>query len=254
MSITSLALKAEKVLSDNAPMILTGLATAGVLGTAVLAVKATLQAETVLAHNYPDPIEREEAPRMEKIKMIWTLYIPAAGSLVLTITSIILANQIGMKRAAAMAAAYSLSEKSFETYREKVKEKYGQNKEREVRDDISADAVRNNPPNSAEVIITGEGNILCYDQYSSRYFEGTKQKIDNAVNKINHQVLHHGYASLNDLYSELEIPITKFGEELGWTSMEMLEVSYSSVLTELDKPALVMNFHTEPIRDYWRVN
>ena len=96
MSITSLALKTEKVLSDNAPMILTGLATAGVLGTAVLAVKATLQAETVLAHNYPDPIEREEAPRMEKIKMIWTLYIPAAGSLVLTITSIVLANQIGM--------------------------------------------------------------------------------------------------------------------------------------------------------------
>ena len=49
MSITDLALKMEKVLSDNAPAILTGLATAGVLGTAVLTARATTQAEAVLS-------------------------------------------------------------------------------------------------------------------------------------------------------------------------------------------------------------
>ena len=228
---------------------------AGVIGTAILTGKASYQAALILdaddARGGLDETPREEFQR--KFLLTWRLYLPAAGCACLTITSIVLANQIGTRRAAAIAAAYTLSVKAFAEYREKVIERHGKHDERKVRDSIAKDRVKKQTP-SSEVAIIGDGKILCYDKYTSRYFQSTMEDVKKAQNDTNYQIIQHDYASLNDFYNRLGLETVKFGDDVGWGTLDKLEIQFSSVLTELDKPALVIDFYVEPVRNYYQTH
>lgn len=256
MNLTNLHKHVGKFIVDNSPTILTGLGIAGVVTTAFLTGKATFKAADLIAK------ETEEARRSTgdsnfefnnkyKAKLIWKLYIPPVGMGVLTITSIIFANRIGTRRAAAMAAAYSMSERAFAEYREKVADHMGKKKESAVRDDIAQDHVARNPVSTNEVIITGAGSVLCYDTITGRYFQSDMETLRKAQNDINHQLLHDMYATLDDFYKIIGLKSTKFSSEVGWTSDNMLELRFSATLSDDSKPCIAIEYSSYPIRDYY---
>lgn len=252
VNVSLLLNKIGKFASDNSPLILTSIGVAGTIGTAVLTGNATWQAAKILNSEDRSPWDSDRFP--DKVKLIWPLYIPAVGTAALTITAVILANRIGTRRAAAMAAAYSISERAFEEYRDKVVEKLGKNKEREVRDEVAQDRVNKNPVNTAEVIITGKGDVLFLDLYSNRYFTSTVEDVKKAMNDTNYEILNHTYASLNQFYDRVGLDHVQFGEDVGWTSAELLDIRFSTTMSKDSRPCATIDFTVEPVRDYFRTH
>lgn len=252
MTLASIAKRAEKLAIDNSPTILTGLAVAGTVATAIFAGRAAYLAATIIE----DEAKNRQYKNMpfdleDKVQMTWTLYIPSVGMGVTTIVCIISANRIGSKRAAAMAAAYTLSEKAFTEYKDKVVEKLGEKKEQAVRDEIQQDRVNRNPV--SEVIIVS-GEQLCYDSHSGRYFQSDMESVKKAVNDLNYRILSDNYASLSDFYHLLGLEPTSVSDEVGWNVDKLLEIHFTSTLAKDGRPAIALEYRVEPIRGYFRLH
>lgn len=250
--------RAGKLVTDNSPLILTALGVTGTVTTAVLTAKGTFQAaeaiedeknSRLIRKTDADGIPLPEFDTTAKAKFVWKCYIPAAGSLVLTVACIVTANRIGVRRTAALAAAFSLAEKGWAEYQEKIVDTIGAAKEQKARDAIVQNQIAKDPPSTETIIITGQGDVLCRDGYSGRYFESTVDKVNAAVNQINYDVNSQGYASLSDLYYLLGLPRTDVSEEVGWNG-ELMRVDWTAAVTEDMKPCMNFSFHVVPIREY----
>lgn len=256
ISINDFAKRVGKLAQDNSPAILTAIGVAGTLSTAFLTGRASYKAADLIRYGEYGSIgntkHRSFTPK-QKVKLVWRFYVPAACSAGLTVAAIIFANQIGTRRAAAMAAAYTISEKAYAEYREKVVEKIGANKERQVRDELAQDRVTKNPPGSNQVLLTASGNVLFHEASTGRYFRCDVETLRQAQNKINYQVLNDSYASLTDFYYLIGLPPTTMSDELGWNSdNEQLELIFSAVMTEDGQAAISMEYRVKPIRNYWK--
>ena len=223
--------------SEKSPEILVGIGLAGMLTSTVLAVKATPKALDILAQ------EEEELTNIEKVKKTWKCYIPAAVGYCTSAACIIAATTTQNKRGAMLAGAYKLSESALLEYRNKVVEVVGEEKEKEIRDSIAKDRVDNQPV----VTCLGKGDYLCYDMLSGRYFKSDIDKIQKVVNEMNYKLLNDNILSLNEFYYELGMKATDMGYEQGWDiSKGMIEVSFSSTISENDEPCIVMHFDNPP--------
>ena len=254
MNISDIPTKASKLIQDNSPTILAGVAVSGVVATAILSGQASYRA-ALLIHSSEAVGEILEDPRerlKEQVRMIWPLYIPALTVGGLTITAIVLSERIGTRRAAALAAAYSISEKAFEQYKEKVVEKLGKNADRKIRDEMAQDDVTK--AGKAEVVVVGTGEVLCFDRWSGRYFNSSMESIKKAQNDLNYRVLNDNYASLNDFYNLVGLSTIPHGDDVGWVSMKLCEIRYSTVISEDEKPCIAIEFTVEPVRDYYKRN
>jgi hypothetical protein len=256
--VADLVKRAEKFTSDNAPLILTVVGTAGVLGTGILAFKGGLKASDILAQEWVDRHFEDEAPEeltlKEKLVLTWTCYTPACGVAVLTIASIIGANQIGARRTAAMAAAFTISEKAFDEYKDQVKEKFGEKKENTVKDAAAKKRVNDDPPTEENtIVVTNAGDQIFQDSWSGRYFRTTAEQVKQSVNQLNHMLNLHGYASLTDFYELLGLAKTRESDELGWNSDKLLDIYLAAVMhDEGNRAVLAIEYRVTPIRDYFR--
>lgn len=188
---------------------------------------------------------------LDVVKVTWKCYIPVAITATLATACVIGGCSVNMKRNAALATAYTLSETAFKEYRNKVVETIGEKKEEAVRDSIAQDKVTANPVRSNEVIITGKGETLCYDVHGGRYFKSDIEKIRRVENELNKRMLSEHYISLNEFYYELGLSATKSGDELGWNLDDgFIDVHFSSVLNEDGNPCLAIDYHIAPRYDF----
>lgn len=257
MTILQIASKVEKFAIDNSPLLLTGVAVAGVVTTAVLTAKASYRAAEIIreyenVEGYIKPEYRDVSIK-KKVRLVWPLFIPPLGVAAVTVTSIICANRIGTRRAAAMAAAFTVSEKAFEEYRDKVVDRMGTNKEREVRDSVAQDHVRENPLSKGEVILLS-GDSLFLDTYSGRYFKSDMESVKKSQNDLNYKILNHQYASLNDFYNLLGLDNVRMGEEVGWNSDKQMEIEFGTTISDDQKPCITITFYVSPVRNYFRAH
>lgn len=240
-SISALSKNLGGVISKNSPTILTSLAVGGLISTAILAGKATPKAILLLEE------ERERIgslSRRDIIRVSWKVYLPAIGMATATIFCIIQANSINMRRNAALASIYTITDTAFREYQAKIVETIGKNKERSVRDEIASDCLKKNPPGPNEIIVlTDKGCVLCYDTLSGRYFKSSIEHIRQIVNALNKQLMNEMYISLNEFYSELGLAPTKIGDDIGWgIEKGLIDISFSTQLSEDGEPCLVLNY------------
>lgn len=244
-----------KLHSVNPTTVLTGMGISGVITTAYLASRASFKASEIIRrqqqfHNDEDQT-REDLPFTEKAKLVWVLYTPAVASGATTIVAIVMANQQASKKIAALTVASGVSERALSEYKAKVLEKLGETKEMKIRDEIAQDRVLKTPiPVTTEVIIAGSGDVLCFDTHTGRYFQSSVEKIRQAQNKINFEILNHMGESLSRFYDEVGLPPTPDSEVVGWNSNEQLEVLFSSVLTPDSRPCLAIVFCPAPFVGY----
>lgn len=257
MTARNLLKAAEKFVIDNSPGILTGLGVAGTVTTAILAGKATITADRILeAHvalnRDPDGMLATEhkLTNTEIVKIVWKEYVPAAIALSATVASIIMANQIGTRRAAAITAAFQLSEKMSKEYREKVVEALGKNGEEKVRTELAAERMEKSP--GRETIIISGTEAVFFDEWSGRYFKAEMETVRKAVNEINHQINTNYFASLTDFYDRIGLDRTEMSDDFGWNTDELLDVSYNAVLMSDGRPAIGITYNKHPIRGYDR--
>lgn len=256
MSFKHILKSTEKFVVDNSPSILTGIGVVGAVTTAVLAGTASYKAGVILENERWIVEKKPEVPpldRREELALVWHLYIPAAFVGTITVISIVGANRVGSKRAAALAAAYSLSEKAFTEYRYKIVETLGKNKEQQARDELAQERFDRTPTPSAEVLMIASGKVLCYDAYTGRYFESDMETLKKAQNDTNYQIINNWSASLSDFYERIGLSTTPMSDEVGWNSEKLLEVEFSTVLSEDGRPCISINFNVVPVRNYWKV-
>lgn len=240
----------EKFTIDNSPTILTAIGAVGTVGTAFLTYRSTSEASYLLFEEDAKRRMNGEGPltRPEILKLTWKLYWSPALAGTLTVASIIAANRIGAKRAAALAAAYALSEKTISEYKDKVVEKLGPKKEQALRDEIAQDAVNQNPVGKNQVYITGGGEVLCYDKYVGRYFMSSVETIRKAQNDIVQEIIYNNFAALNDFYMHLGLSRVGLGEEMGWNLDNPLEIEFSTTMSDDNRPCIVINYRVIPTR------
>ena len=251
-NISTIMKSAQLWMSKHSPEILTGLGIAGMVTTTVLAVKATPKALKLIEKKKEEldlkPEDKLTIP--ETVQTAWKPYIPAAVTGTVSVACLVGASSVNLRRNTALAAAYHLSETALTEYKEKVVETIGKNKEKTIRDKVDKARIENNPPNDKEIIITGDGDTLCFDYHSGRYFKTSIDKLKKIENELNSRLLREDYISLNDLYDELGLSFTQVGEDLGWhVSKGLIEFGFSSQLVN-DTPCLVLNYNVAPQHDY----
>lgn len=251
----------KTTLTKHGPEILTGFGIAGGITTTILAVKATPKAVRLLEEEklyradetgcLPEDVK---IPPLDVVKLCWKCYIPAALTGAASMACIIGASSANVRRNAALATAYKLSETALTEYREKVVETIGEKKEQVVRDKVNEEQVKKNPVKHDEVIITNNGDTLILDPLSKRYFRSKVDHIKKAENKLNKQMLQSftGYVSINDFYDEIGLETTDVGDELGWNTENLINIRIGSTVVDENTPCIVIDHINRPKYDYDR--
>jgi Family of unknown function (DUF6353) len=249
---------------DNAPTILTTLAIGSGVSTVVSTIPATVKAVRIVDEeatrrmdkwtkdtgedqsSYPlDPI----LTPFEVIKLTWKEYLPTLGLGIITTGCIISANDINLRRNAALAGLYKLAQTSLNEYQEKVRENFGERKEARLRDELHQDKLEKNPVEKSQVILAAPGETLFYDSLSGRYFESDLETVRRVINDYNRDVINTPYKTLNEFYKELGLEGVAMGRRTGWsTEHGLLQIEFTTRIATNGKPCIVLDYKLEPSR------
>ncbi len=213
-------------LKKFSPTILSCFGAAGVVGTSVLAVKATpkalrkIRSDSRYAHNDPDAYTKLEA-----FQSAWFYYVPSVVMGAATIVCIFGANILNKHQQAAITSAYALLNDAYQDYKNKLKELYGEDAHRKIMEAIAVEKA-NDVYMASTGLVEGssldfdehnpDDNRLFYDGYSKRYFESSINRVLQAEYYLNRDFAIGGYRSVNDFYEFLGIAPIDGGDEIGW--------------------------------------
>lgn len=239
----------QKTLTKRTPEILTGIGIAGMCTTTFLAVKATPKALRLMEE--AEMKKEDDLTAGEKFKACWKCYIPAAVTGGLSVCCLIGASSVNLRRNAALATAYKLSETALTEYREQVVETIGDKKEQLIREKVAEKQIEKNPVSKNEVVVTEKGNTLCYDAISGRYFKSDIEQIKKAVNELNRRMLNEMYISLNEFYYEIGLDYIKIGDDIGWNvDKGLIDIDFGSRIADDGTPCIVINYSVAPKYGY----
>ena len=239
----------KAALSKKSPEILTGLGIAGMVTTTVLAVKATPKVLQLIEAEKER--KNDELKPIDTIKVAWKPYIPALVTGTVSIACLVGASSVNARRNAALATAYQLSTTALADYKEKVVETIGEKKEQVIKDKVAQKKVEENPVSKSSIIVSDKGNTLCYDATVGRYFYSDIETIKKAANEMNRRmVLGEMYVSLNEFYTELGLPTTEIGDEIGWSVDTMIEPDLSSQIADDGRPCVVLSYMVAPCHEF----
>lgn len=224
----------------------------GVVGSTVLACKATTKLSGILEESkenvdqikdyveengYSEKYSEEDYRKDLAITYTKTavkvakIYAPAVILGTLSITSILAGHNITRIRNLALSAAYVAIDKSFKEYRARVVERFGEKLDKELRYNIkqgeSEEIVRNDEGGEEVVKSTTEyADPNTYSEYARFFDDGclgwTKDPEANLTflkqqqNYANDKLKRKGFLFLNDVYGMLGIQPTKAGQIVGW--------------------------------------
>lgn len=221
----------------HSPALLFAAGIVGVGTTVVLACKATLQVEDILNQHEKDVVDLrsravsgKETTALERRAQIdlaldlGKLYGPAILCGVTSVAALAGSQRILSKRNAGLAAAYGMLEKSYNEYRERVREQVGDDRERDIHYGLEACEIddEDKPGKTKKVKKATTGG----SQYA-RLFDSNNVNWEPAAelnflflkfkqNYMNQLLASRGHVFLNDVYDELGMERTPAGAVVGW--------------------------------------
>lgn len=214
--------KAKVFVKKNSATILTCVGAAGVVATAVTAVKATPKAVRLLEEAKAE--KGEELTKWEVVKTAGPAYIPSVAIGAGTIACIFGANILNKRHQAAIMSAYAMLDQSYKEYRNKTNELYGEDADQNIRKEIAKDKYKDQ-----DIEMSGEGNKqLFFDEFSGRYFEASMEEVLAAEYKINRMINIGFGAYLNEFYELLGLEPVDYGEYLGWNPAMLSDMFWNS--------------------------
>lgn len=235
-------------LNRNKPGIFLGLGIGNMLAATGLTVSCTLMAKEALDAKREE-LETDSLDGKEIVRTAGPYFIPPLVFSVAGITLILCGNHITAERGAAAMAAYAMSESAFREYRNKTREIVGAKKEKDIKEAVAKDVVERNPVQSGSIIITGNGDCLCFDNVANQYFRSNKVKIESMINEINYDMLHgRDIISLNEYCIRLGLDEVELGNNLGWdiSSNGLIDVTFTAVIAKNGEPCLSVVHNTTP--------
>lgn len=244
------AKNALQSIQRHSPAVLTGFAIAGVVSTALLIARATTRANQTIAANQYIGTD-QPLTKVEKLKLIWPIYIPPAVTGLATISCIIGAQSINMRRQAALMGAFTLTEGAFQEYKEQVAEALTKPQKDKIETAIAQKKVDENPP-ATELMMQADGKVLVLDLFTGRYFRSTQEIIRKAQNDVNERLTSGGemYVSLNEFYVLLDLETSVMGEVVGFNSSNLVDINFNTAVAEGGVPCLTIMFRALPFEGY----
>jgi hypothetical protein len=237
--------------SENSPKILFGAGVVGMIGSTVLACRATLKLEETLevvetdrqkAHDVHELVNKPDYDgdatytdqEMRKDLTIITvrgvgnvakLYAPAILLGAASIMCLTKSHSILQERNLGLTAAYAAVDTAFSKYRERVIERYGENADREMRyeaEQIDVVDEETGKITSELRAIDAPGSTYArfYDEHASRNWSPDPDInllfLRNVQNYMNDRLRSRGHVFLNEVYGELGLSHTTPGAVVGW--------------------------------------
>lgn len=244
--VTNFIKSIRSTATKHSPEILTGIGIAGMVTTTVLAVRATPKAMTLI-EDKKEELKTEKLPVIETVKTTWKCYIPAVITGALSVSCLVGASATNLKRNAALATAYKLSETALSEYKDAVVETIGEKKMQDVKDKVAEKQLERSSATRSDVIVEGKGTTLCCEGFTGRRFYCDMDTLKKAENELNRNIINNMYQSLNDFYDLLGVEYSEMGDELGWNlDSGTIELGFSSQLTSDGRPCLVYDFNHAP--------
>ena len=226
------------VLQTKSPGLLFGAGIVGVIGSTVLACRATLKMEEVLGEaksklDMAKGLEHADYSERDRQKDITTIYVQSGVKVLraygpaiivggLSIAALTSSHNILSRRNAALMSAYAAMEKGFAEYRARVVEKYGEDEDRNMRYGSRTEVVKEGKV-THQITRVGTDTPSIYarffDQMSSSW---SKEPEYNLVfltcqqNYANDLLRSRGHVFLNEVYDLLGIPRSEAGAVVGW--------------------------------------
>lgn len=200
------------LLKKESPMILGILGATGVVLTAISVAKATPKAEKALEGI-------EDAPTIEKAKIVAPIYAKSALIGTATIACIVGSTILNGKQRMAVASAYMMLDQTYKQYKDKVDDIFGEGSSRNVERELTKEKLKSLPSPKYD------DTVIFYEKHRDEFFERNIQEVQEAMYQLNRKFAMEGEASLNDLYDFLNLDHIKEGDELGWSSYLMAEAN-----------------------------
>lgn len=239
---------AIQIIGRHAPQILAGLAVIGVGVTAVQAAQGHLAAQEV---RYELGESRGET-LYNMLRARWKCYAPATITGILTIACVIGGTKVSLVRQASLVSALGFMKSSHERLQRSV-EALPEEARNEVRSLAAKDSIAAGEPPSGALFV-GNGDILWQDAFTGRYFTADKNRVDQAVNSVNHALIHGDAISLNEFYERVGLETVSSGDELGWAiGGPLVEVQTVAALSRDGRPCVSLDFITPPRPQWWKI-
>ena len=237
------------------PQIATGIGIGIMLLAGVRAVKKTPEAVKLIEKKKEEE-KKDELTVTETVQATWKCYLPSVIMFLVACALIIGGQRVSTRRAVAAATACSLCETQLQQYQDAVKSVVGDKKADEIRTEMARNEVNSKPPlTKDDIISTGRGNALFYDELSKRYFWSDPAHVDKVIQNLNFQLLDEMYVSLNDYWDALDLPTTPPGNLICWRADDgKIDPAYSVIEVASGPyegyPCKVIGFYVEPEYSY----
>ena len=244
--------KVELKAIKHSPEILAGVGVVGVVGSLVMACKATTKLSDVLEESkeqldkikevaadpaYEEKYSQDDAKKDTTIIYVQTamkvtkLYAPSVILCASSLGCLLASNNILKKRNAALSAAYMTVDKSFKEYRKRVADRFGEEVEKEIRYNIKAEEITKVDEDGNEVtetvkVMDGTDDPNSYSDYARFFDESCAAWQNDAEYNLTFLKAQQQYANdllkargrlfLNEVYRMLGIDETKAGQVVGW--------------------------------------
>lgn len=226
---------------------------AGVAGMFVGAYSAGV--DTLKAHKLVEELDVAPSTKLGTVKATWKCYIPTALILASSTALILMGVRGESKKYAALAAAYTLLEKSNIDLKEAVEAVVSDEDKTKIGEHIAKRNVERAESRGAimddHIIRAGEGDELFMDAMSGRLFFSSVDEIKQAVIECNYDMLNGGCLSVNDLYYELGLDPVTLGEDLGWNANRgQLTARFDGHITDDNRACILFSPSYMPISTY----
>ena len=153
-------MNARLFIKRNSATILSFVAVAGVVATAITSANATPKAVRALDTAKLNKGE-EELTKIEKVKTVLPVYLPTIITGAATVVCILGSNVLNQRTQASLSSAYAIVDQSYRDYRNKVKELYGEETDNRIIEAIAKwDGLRRMMESSGLNLITGKPNWM----------------------------------------------------------------------------------------------
>lgn len=200
-------------LKRNASTILTYAGAVGMIGTIVLAVKATPKAMRACTDAQMEK-GTTQLTKLEVAKAAAPVYLPTALAGTGTLICFLGANVLSRRQQASLISAYAALEQAFADYRDKVISFGGKELDRAVTDAVQAeqqDKEDDRPP--------WDEVQTFYLQGYPKFFEKTMEEVRLAEYVLNRNFVLRGSATFNEFLHFLGLDdLGEDGEKIGWES------------------------------------